>query len=316
MKRLMASVVLLVVALGIFRSALAAEQAGDKTPGLAFAAEGKEYRFDTGVLRGTLRSQGRSLGLMPVAESASGTAIAKGFGLFSHYRLLDDSARYGRGLGAWDWPSTARLLPDGSAEAAWSADEEHPFDLKAVYRWAAPNTLDVTTSVVPRKDLRQFESYLASYYEGFPTPLVYVAACPETGGKPGLLEAKPEFGMWQIFPRDEAAVKVIEDGRWKRPPHPVTWKIMPRLAAPLAMRRDAASGLTALMMAPAEDCFAVSTPQTGEGHRSVYLSLLGRDIKAGQSATARSRLVIGRGISDEQAIALYEAYVKEIQIAR
>jgi hypothetical protein len=37
----------------------------------------------------------------------------------------------------------------------------------------------------------------------------------------------------------------------------VDWQIMPRLAAPVALRRDAPSGLAAVLMAPAEDGFAV-----------------------------------------------------------
>lgn len=276
---------------------------------LAFVAEGKEFRFDTGALRGTLRTQGRSLGLAPVFDAASGTKLSGAFGLFSHYRLLDAEARYGPA--AWDWASQSRLLPDGSVEAAWSADKEHPFDLKAVYRWAAPNTLDVTTSVMPKKDLSRFESFLASYFEPLPTPLVYVKACPETGGKPGFLEASKPSGDWQMFPRDDEAVKTIQDGRWKRPPNPVDWKIRPPLAAPLAVRRDAKTGLAALVMAPAADCFAISTPFTGEGHRSLYFSLFGRDIKAGETATARSRLVIGSGITDGKATELYWGCLKE-----
>ena len=86
---------------------------------------------------------------------------------------------------------------------------------------------------------------------------------------------------------------------------------MPRLAAPLALRRDAKRGLTAVIMAPAGDCFAVSMPYGEDGHRSVYLSLFGRDLKAGETASARARMVIGKAISDQQAIELYEAYRKE-----
>ena len=91
-----------------------------------------------------------------------------------------------------------------------------------------------------------------------------------------------------MFPRDEDAVRMITDGRWLYPPDPPPWKIGPRLAAPLALRRDARSGLTALVMAPAEDCFAVSTPYGQDDHRSLYLSLLGRDLKAGHTASARA----------------------------
>jgi len=289
----------------------------------AFTAAGKEFRFDTGALRGTLRPQGRSLGLAPVIDSASGSTLSGGAGLMSHYRLLDSEARYGGG--AWEWSSTAKTLADGSVEASWSADASRqivarpttepaprlPFDLKALYCWRAPNALDLVTSVTAKKDLARFESFLASYFHGFPESLVYVKGCPQTGGKTGLLAAVRSHGDWQMFPRDEAALKIIGDGRWKRPPNPVDWRIMPPLAGPLAVRRDAKSGLTALIMAPPDDCFAIATPYGEEGHRSIYFSLLGRDLKAGQTATARSRLVIGRNISDEQAVAIYEAYVKE-----
>ena len=289
--------------------------AADETPatrpaGLGFAADGKQYAFDTGALRGTLRFEGRSLGLTPIVDVQSAAAIAGGHGLFSHYRLLDAETRYGHG--AWDWPSTARLLPGGAVEANWKADAEHPFDMRAVYRFTAPGVFDVTTSVVPRRDLRRLEVFLASYFHGFATSRVYVKGHAETGGKPGFLEAKRSMAVWQMFPRDEAAAKIITDGRWRRPPNPVDWKIMPALAMPLAMRRDAASGMTALVMAPPEDCFAISTPFSGEGHRSLYLSLFGRDVAAGQTATTRSRLLIGREISDERAVALCEEYVKEL----
>ena len=283
--------------------------ASAELPALSFRSAGKGYSFDTGSLHGTLRLQGKSLGLMPLVESASGVPIAKakGFGLLSHYRLLDADARYG--TAAWDWPSDSRLLADGSVETRWSADAEHPFDMKAVYRLAAADTIEVVTAVTARKKLRRFEVFLASYFDTFDASFVYVKGCPETGGKDGFLQAKKTRGDWQMFSRDGAA-GTIGDGRWKRPPSPVNWKVGPALAAPLAMRRQAKTGLVALLMAPADECFAVSTPCDGDPHCSLYLSLLGRDIKIGQTATARARLIVARGISDERAVALYEAYLK------
>ena len=302
--------VALFVAAGMRTSVAADPAPAEKAaPNLAFTAAGKEYHFDTGVLRGTLRPDGRSLGLTSIVDVASGTSLAGGAGLCSHYRLLDSEARYGSA--AWDWASQSRLLPNGGVEVLWSADKDHPFDMKAVYRWKAANVCDVTTRVTAKKDIQRLEVFLASYLAALPDSFVYVQGCPETGGKPGFFAALESRGPWQTFPRDDEAVKIAGDGRWKRPPNPVDWKMMPRLAAPLAMRRDEKTGLTALVMAPAKDCFAVSTPFSGEGHRSIYLSLFGRDLKTGESATARSRLVIGHKISDEQAIALYEAYARE-----
>jgi hypothetical protein len=272
------------------------------------------FTFDTGALKGVLRQAGRSRGVGPVVDSVSGAGIAGDFGLLSHYRLLDDHARYGHA--AWDWKSAA-VSPSGKVAASfWDADADHPFALSAAYGWSAPDTLDVTTRVTAHRDLRRFEVFLASYFRGFPKALAYVRACPETGGKAGLLEARREAGDWQMFPRDEAAVSTINDGRWQRPPNPVAWKIRPTLAGPLAVRRDPASGLTALVMAPPGDCFAVSMPFGEEGHRSLYFSLLGRDLKAGESAVARTRLIVRRGLTDAQAIALYEAYVKPVGAVR
>jgi hypothetical protein len=303
--------------------ALAAASAADPAPvggtappdsaRLAFTAEGGEYRFDTGLLRGTLRPAGRSLGLAPLVDGPSGSTISGAFGCFSHYRLLDDRARYGGG--AWDWPSRSRLAAGGAVEATWSADKEHPFQMTARYRWKAANVLDLTTRVTARRDLRRLEVFLASYFRGFPVSLVYVKGCPESGGRAALVPVVLSHGAWQMFPRDAEALKTIGDGRWTRPPNPVPWAIRPALAAPLAVRRDAATGLAALVMAPAEDCFAVATPYGEEGHRSLYLSLFGRDLRYGETATARARLVIGRGISDAQAIALYRAYSQETRSA-
>jgi hypothetical protein len=125
------------------------------------------------------------------------------------------------------------------------------------------------------------------------------------------MEAVKASGDWQTFPRDDAAAAIFGDGRWSRPPHPVAWNRMPRLAAPLALRRDAESGLTAVLMSSPNDCFAVSMPYGAEGHRSVYLSLFGRDLKAGQKASACARLVIGSGITEGRAWEFYRAYLKE-----
>jgi hypothetical protein len=284
----------------------AAPAGGATDAKLAFTAAGKEYTFNTGTLRGTLRGGGKSKGLLPVLYGDVG--IAASLGIMSPYRLLTADARFGPA--AWDWASQSQLLHDGAVEVRWTPDAQHPLEMTAVYRWSAPNTLDFTATVKPQQDLRKFELFLASYFDGFPASRVYVQENPQAAGKPAFMEAVKAAAVWQAFPRDDDAARIITDGRWTRPPNPVEWKIMPRLAAPLAVRRDAKTGLTAVLMAPPQDCFAVLTPFGEEGHRSVYLSLFGRDLKAGESATARARLVIGRDISDEQAIALYRAYAR------
>jgi hypothetical protein len=268
-------------------------------------AAGKEYRFNTGVLRGTLHQDGKALGIGPLRRVASDANLAGSFGILSPYRMLTTDARFG--TAGWDWSSEAQRQADGSVAVRWTPDKVHPLEMTAIYRLTAANTMDVKFTVKPQQDLRHFELFLASYFQGFPTSLVYAK---DQSGQGVFLEADKPRGDWQTFPRDDEAVKLYGDGRWRRPPNPVDWKIRPKLAAPLALRRDAASGWTALLMAPAADCFAVSTPFGEEGHRSVYLSLFGRDLKAGQAASARARLVMGRNISDQQAIDLYKNFIR------
>lgn len=281
-------------------SALATGRAFAAQPRPAFVAAGQEFTFDTGVLRGTLRGGGQSKGLLPVADSATGDPLARSYGWFSPYRLLDASHRYGDA--AWSWASTARLLPNGAVEVRWTADDAHPFDLAAVYQWSAANVLDFRIRVTARRTLRRLEVFLASYFEGFPATTVHA------GTPPAFVPAPQSAGHWQMFPRDDAAVRTINDGRWKHAPSPVDWTIRPPFAAPLAIRRDVARGRAAVLMTRPEECFAVALPYDEESHRSVYFSLFGRNLAPDESAGTWARLWVGRNLADAEALALYREF--------
>lgn len=273
---------------------------------LVFSASGtNEFAFDTGVLKGKLRAGGKSRGLSSVVHQPTGMTLDSSMGLFGHYRVFSANKRYG--AAAWDWPSEATLRPDGSVEVRWPSAEDRPFELRAVYRWAAPNTLDLETSVQAKTNLAKFESFLASYFAaGFTNASVYA----RSDSRQWLEPPDRSYGVWQAFPRDEQAVAIIKDGRWTYAPSPVDWVIRPHLAKPLGVRRCPANGLQALVMSPAQDCFAVLTPFEAEGHRSMYLSLFGKDLQAGETARARARLVIASNLSDTQIQRLSDDYAK------
>jgi len=275
---------------------------------LLFSASGtNEFTFDTGLLKGKLRAGGKSKGLSSVVHQPTGITLDSSMGLFGHYRVFSTNKRYG--TAAWDWPSEAKLRPDGSVEVNWPSAEDRPFELRAVYRWAAPDTLDLETSVQAKTNLSKFESFLASYFaEGFTNACAYV----RSNGQQWLEPADKSYGVWQAFPRDDEAVAIIKDGRWTFLPNPVDWVMRPHLAKPLGVRRCPANGLQALVMSPAQDCFAVLTPFEAEGHRSMYLSLFGRDLKAGETARARARLVIASGLSDADIPHLCEDYLSRV----
>ena len=276
---------------------------------LIFTASGtNEFAFDTGVLKGKLRAGGKSKGLSSVVHVPTGMTLDHSMGLFGHYRVFTTNKRYG--TAAWDWPSEAKLLPNGSVQVRWPSAGDRPFELGALYRWTAPNILDLETTVKAEADLAKFESFLASYFApGFTN----AAVCVRSNGQALPMVADKSAGVWQAFPRDAEAVSLIQDGRWKYPPSPVEWVIRPYLDKPLGLRRCPANNLTALVMSPSQDSFAVLTPQESEPHRSMYLSLFGKDLKAGETARARARLVIDTSLSGESLDKLYSNYLRQIR---
>jgi len=298
------------VAFPILLLVLSVSSAGEEA-GLRFqSGENGEYRFDTGVLRGVLQPSGKAQGLASVVHVPSGIRLDQGAGIFSYYRVLATNKRYG--AMAWDWPSASKLLPDGAVEVSRPAAPDRPFELIAVYRWAGPATLDLETTVKACEDLDDFEVFLASYFhEALPSPYVYVAADRDAEGKPGFMLAVKSRGDWQMFPRDDGVLGMIRDGRWRKEPYPVNWVVMPQMAAPLCLRRSTDKSLGVVVMSPVTDCFAIATPYEGETHYSLYPSLFGRDIQAGQTVKARARFVVTTEASDRDILTLYQDYIRQ-----
>jgi hypothetical protein len=198
--------------------------------------------------------------------------------------------------------------------------DEHPLEIVGVYRWKIRDTLDLEITVKPQRDMPRFELFMSSYFTKSFRASVYLKGEGQGQGGPHFVpvDRKPQStGAYVMFPRDDEAVGMIEDGRWKLGSNPVDWAIERWLAAPVIIRRDTTHRLAAVMMCPPEDCFAIAspwnpaTPDAG-GYRSVYLSLFGRDLRAGQTSQARCRLVIAK-ITDQEAIQRYEDYLREVK---
>ena len=302
------------VAVAVASVAMSAE------PRLSFQSEGDGiYVFNTGTLRGQLRLNGQNQGVSELIYVPSGQEVTYGgrkLPVMSHYRLFTKGTRYGNA--ARNWPTESTVLPDGAVEATFKPEEDYPFAMKAVFRLAAPDAIDVETIVTANKDLPRFEVFLSNYFgEGYDAS-VYVIHSLRAPGKPYFLRADSNplvAGNYLLFPRDRESVLDVFDGRWQQPPNSVEWCITRYLAAPIGVRRHKETGLTAVLMALPEDCFAVATPYNQDppdgvaNHRSLYHSLFGNDVKQGETVRARSRLQILASPSDEAIEACYKAYV-------
>lgn len=278
------------------------------------------YVFNTGTLRGRLRLNGQNQGISELIHVPSGQEITYGdrkLPVLSHYRLFTTGTRYGHA--ARDWPTECHLLSDGSVEAEFRPTEDYPFAMKAVFRLGEANAIDVETIVTAKQDLARFEVFLSNYFGDGYDASVYVIHSLRSPGQPFFLRADHNplvAGNYLLFPRDRESLLDVFDGRWQQPPNPVEWCITRYLAAPVGVRRHKETGLTAVVMAAPEDCFAVSTPYNQEppdgvaNHRSLYLSLFGRDVCKGETVRASCRLQILATPTDEAVEQCYHSYVQ------
>jgi hypothetical protein len=85
---------------------------------------------------------------------------------------------------------------------------------------------------------------------------------------------------------------------------------VPSFARPLAIRRDPRSGLTVIVMTQRDDCFGIFTPYGEEKHISNYMSLFGNDIEAGETASARSRLVVLPDPTEAEILGIADAFLR------
>jgi len=282
------------------------------------------FAFDTGVVKGRLQCDGKSQGMPSFVDVKTGTELAYGGGnpgIMSFYRLFSAGKRWGdmqKGDTFRGWPQTSQLLSDGGVSIHWPAAEDHPVEVTATFRWVDPSTLDVETVVKPKVAMPAFEIFISSYFSNSFQNFVYVQPPRFAPGKPHFLAPHGDpmvIGTYMAYPRDLRAAQMIYDGRWEQGHSPVQWSVTRFIAAPLALMRDGKSDITVVQMTRPQDCFAVEmpynlTPPDGvAGHRSIYFSLFGGDLKAGESARALTRTIVGRDITDEKALEAYATFV-------
>ncbi|MBI2480537.1 MAG: hypothetical protein HYV60_18495 [Planctomycetia bacterium] len=292
---------------------------GEEPRSLSFTAVGDRlFDFDTGVVRGQLRANGKYQGISSLIDVETGKELTRSAGIFSYYRVLSTDRRWGDA--ARDWPMTATLLPEGAVRIDWPAADDHPFEMTATYRWISPTTLDLETIVRPRQSMPRFEVFLSSYFDLNFKALAYAKPMRPVDGPAEFIMADVNplvRGSYLAFPTDQQAAQMFFDRRWAPENGLVPWAVTGVLGAPLALKRDVDSDITFLLMSRPTDCFGLSMsynmdpPDGIANHGSVYMSLFGTDIAEGESERAHVRLVVERQLSNQRAVELYERYTRE-----
>jgi hypothetical protein len=280
-----------------------------------------DFSFDTGAIKGTIRADGKSQGIVELIDVASGIDVTKkpGYpGVFSVYRLFSGSKRFPDGRSA---PHRGALNENRTElRIDWEPSGDNPVVLGAVFTLTDPRSIDLALQLTPRAAAPAYELFLSSYVRAEFRHFLFVKQTIHAGAKdePVLLEpmASPfTDGCYLAFPRDVGACRALFDGRWQCPPNPVHFAVGRHYAVPILGSRDPTSGLSFLIFARPEDCFALETtyarpgqPDSVADHNSLYLSLGGGDLAPGKPARFLLRASVLTLATHDEALKRYAAW--------
>ena len=192
-------------------------------------------------------------------------------------------------------------LKDG-AQLTWPASEKRPVTVTASWRLTGPAQIDLHLKATPTRDLKNFEILPASYC---PVNMVKHAYL-QRNGKPSPVAVKTSVApdaakLYPFFPLtsadrvpQEATGRILSSWKW-----PTTVE-KEYAALPIVFAADAGTEIV-LLGDPSSTSAVCATPRPDTGnpedwnsvgqHSALYLSFFCRDVKAGQSVTARARLI-------------------------
>ncbi len=283
-------------------------------------SEGDYYCFSNELVSGKYLTTGHYQGMRDLVHRASGVQIAAGEtlpGLVAPYRVFGNSRRYGD---VRDRNGQREIVPEG-LRITHPADSENPFDLVAIYSWEG-GTLDIRYRITAHVEMRGFElgiaSYLAAGFRGFICRQSNVWGEKDPRIVP--VDVNPMTDVYAVFPRSEADFKTIFDGRLDLPPYPVRFVAPAYFAHPLAYRRHAKSGVTAVGMADPKQCYSIclpvnnppEEPDPANGYQGIYFYLFGRDLRQGETVATRLRWVVGQDLSDQEVLARWESFARTL----
>lgn len=301
---------------------------------LDYRPEEKVYAFETAAIQGTLRpgNEFPHHGLTHLVHKATGIEFVHPlYAILNLYRFMhrDPTAATGMDSDLGNPRQGERHIEadDCSVTLRWALqDPEHP-EVSIRYAILEPATIDMTVTVTPNAEAHDFETLLACYFDPVHVPHVYLARDRfELEDEPGRFADEPELapvevnpvfrGGVLVYPRDEDAVGVSVDGRWR---DIARFSPVRRYKLPVCFQADRQQRVAAVLMSRTEDCFAVSSgydsPDARDRfhkHNPLYLSLFGGALAPGVARTARARLVVTElDESLSQPLAHYAAFLTE-----
>ncbi len=185
-----------------------------------------------------------------------------------------------------------------------------------------PNIIDLDIEVVGYGDYEDYEVLLCAYLKpGFKSG-AYVTTFKDETRTPVQIRPKDDpshHKFYNFYPRDVKGGQMLWDGRHQIGRYFWYLAIGRLYALPLGFYSD--EKVDCLLMGRPEDVYAVGVTYDGDeandnvaDHRSIYLSLFGKDLKPGAGLKTQARLVIDDfAANQEDHILEYDKFIDEFK---
>jgi hypothetical protein len=175
------------------------------------------------------------------------------------------------------------------------------------FTFREPNIIDMDMSVETLANYPGFEILLSAYLAPGFVSGAYVATeefGPVVPEQIRITDQPMIHGVWPFFPRNEAGANLLTDGRHQKGRWYWRMAVGRRYGMPMAFFNK--GEVDVLVMGRPEDVYAVGVTYDGDpetdniaAHRSLYLSMFGEDLVAGEGRRTQMRMVIGKFGSDQ-----------------
>lgn len=292
------------------------------------SGDGDSFTFETDLMRGTIRLDGRYHGVTQLTDKRTGKqVIDPRYSALNFFKLMSVNLVMGEPRGM------ERTIQSAAhwVEVKWAATPSHQGELTARYEVVAPNAIDLTLTVRSNGTYRDYEVFMPSYFDKNFRPYVYLQKRDYSSNRDRqsaelvLVRYNPVFrGTVVVFPRDAHVAGLCIDGRWDRSEWDrptVQMCPMRPYARCLALLTDEQKQLGIVLMSRPGDCYAISTRYHADeeanrltSYSAFDLSLFGDDMIPGYERTVKVRLAL-TPLDDalSEPLDMYQAFLDQYE---
>jgi hypothetical protein len=201
----------------------------------------------------------------------------------------------------------------------WPPTMHHQAAVEVMLEVKDPNIIDVCLKIEGYTNYSDYQVFLNSYVAPGFKPVVYLGGAD---GEPEQVEVvyNPVYkGMYNLFPRDMEAARVLYDGRGQSGRH--NWWVALGRTYGCAMGVFSNGTTDVVTMGNPKDVQAVGVSYGGDeqvdrvaAHRGLYLPMFGRDLRPGTGWQTQARMVIDDfKTQPSDHLRLYEQFCDDIE---